>query len=454
MPFRDITFLLIWLYLIPVSIFRPWIGVLAWYWLAYFVPHGLTWGFARTLPVAVGIGGATLLGFVMSKERKPLPRSPVTYFMLACAIDFTLTTIFAHNRELAFGKWEWVSKVLLMTFVMMSLFQDRVRLRWLYMVAALGLGFYGFKGGLWVLMTGGGELVLGPEKSFFEDNNTLGLALGMILPVLLYLSREEKRRWLKWFLRLTFSLSIIAMIFTYSRGAFLGLLAILSILVWRSPWRMRFGVTILLAVLIGAPLAPDRLWERLGSIAQQDSAETRDQSSASRLEAWQTAWKIGLSNPVMGAGFRALQNADLWLRYFGEGYFKAYDPHSVYFEVLEEHGFLGVGFYFGALVSALVILRRLRKRWRNDPDHGYISHYAEMLQLSFCPFLVSGVFLGVAYFDLYFLLLGTVAVLHELSRVAETAAMPASAAKEGPRSVVRARPIAVLSRPRRRPRHA
>src|SRR5437867_3824130 len=28
MPFRDITFLLIWLYLIPASLIRPWIGIL------------------------------------------------------------------------------------------------------------------------------------------------------------------------------------------------------------------------------------------------------------------------------------------------------------------------------------------------------------------------------------------------------------------------------------------
>ena len=127
-----------------------------------------------------------------------------------------------------------------MTFVTMSLFQDRARLRWLYMVPALGIGFYGFKGGIWVLVTGGGELVFGPDMSFFADNNTLGLALCMVLPILLYLSRDEKRQWLKRILQVTFCLSIISIIFTYSRGAFLGLFVILSVLIWRSPWRMRF----------------------------------------------------------------------------------------------------------------------------------------------------------------------------------------------------------------------
>src|SRR5215471_15167202 len=284
MPFRDIAFVLVWLYLIPASLIRPWIGVLAWYWIAYFVPHGLSWGFARRLPVALAIGGATLVGFALTKDKKPVPRCAITFFMLAFVVDYTLTTILAHNRELALGKWEWVSKVLLMTFVTMSLFQDRARLRWLYLVAALGLGYYGFKGGIWVFLTGGGELVMGPDLSFFADNNTLGLALCMNLPILLYLSREEKRPWLKWFLRLTFGLSIIAIIFTYSRGAFLGLVTVLSILIWRSPWRLRFAAAIVILALVGAPLAPERLWTRLGSISEQESAETRDQSAAARIE--------------------------------------------------------------------------------------------------------------------------------------------------------------------------
>src|SRR2546427_379790 len=100
---RDVVFLLLWMGLIPASFFRPWIGILAWYWIAYMVPHGQTWGFARTLPVAIGIGAATLLGFLFSNDRKSLPRSRVTFFMLAFSVDFTLTTIVAHNPELAFG---------------------------------------------------------------------------------------------------------------------------------------------------------------------------------------------------------------------------------------------------------------------------------------------------------------------------------------------------------------
>jgi probable O-glycosylation ligase (exosortase A-associated) len=423
---RDVVFLIVLIGLVPVSLSRPWVGVLAWYWLAFMVPHGLTWGFARTLPVAMLIGGATLLGWVFTKDRKPIPRTWTTFALLLLAAHFTLTTMLAYDPQEAWGKWDWVSKALLMTFVAMSLVQDRVRLRWLYMVTALSLGFYGLKGGIWVLRSGGSERVFGPDMSFFADNNTLGLALCMILPMLLYLSREEPRPWLKKILQVTFFFTIIAILFTYSRGAFLGLLIILAALIWRSPWRLRFGIALLIGALVAAPLLPEGLWERIQSIGEQKSEETRDHSTQGRVEAWRTAWNIALDHPFTGRGFRALWNPDIWIMYSGlelEGP-RTTDAHSLYFEVLAEHGFVGFGLYLLVLASTLTTLRRIRKRWRGHPEHGYLAVYAEMTQLCLYPFLVAGAFIGVAYFDLYFYFVGASVMLRSLSDQAEKALAP------------------------------
>lgn len=426
---RDILLLVIMIGLVPVSMARPWIGVLGWSWIAYMVPHGLTWGFGRTLPVAMLIGGATLVGLLFAKDRRPIPRTPAVVFLVLFVIHFTLTALLGYYPGLSFGKWDWVTKSILFAFVTMSLFQNRERLRWLYMVMALGLGFYGLKGGLWVLRTGGGERVYGPDMSFFSDNNTLGLALCMVLPLMLYLSREEKRPWLKWLLRATFSFSIIAIIFTYSRGAFVGLTVMLAVLIWRSPWRLRFATAIVIVAFIAAPLLPQRLWDRIGSISGQESAETRDTSVEGRLQAWTTALHIATARPFTGGGFRALWNEDIWQRYHPGDYLKARDAHSVYFEVLGEHGFVGLGLYLAIMLSTLATLRRVRKRWRGHPKHGYLSRYAEMTQLSLYSFIVAGAFLGVAYFDLYFHLVATSAVLQVLSAQAlrETAPVPVAA---------------------------
>ncbi|MGH7299577.1 MAG: putative O-glycosylation ligase, exosortase A system-associated, partial [Candidatus Rokuibacteriota bacterium] len=410
------------------------------FWVAYFVPHSFTWGFARELPIAMMIGGAALAGFLFTRDRAPLPRSTNVLLLLAFAVHVTISTVLAHNPEMAWGKWDWVSKSLLMTFVTMCLFQDRSRLHWLYVVVATSFGLHGLKGGLYVLRSGGGNRVYGPDKSFFGDNNTFGLALCMALPMLLYLSRQESRVWLKRAYRLLFAFSIVAILFTYSRGAFVGLVVVLGILIWRSPWRLRFAAAILIAALVTTAVMPDRLRERIASIGAQDSSETRDSSVAGRLHAWQTASRIAAAYPVFGEGFRALWNEDLWEVYYGYTFVMARDAHSIYFEILAEQGFVGLGLYLALLANTLWMLARIRRRWRGHPEYGYLSAYAEMSQLCLYPFLVCGAFLGVAYFDFYFLLVATSAVLGSLSAKAEQeVAAPAA-------------PAPALLRPRRAPR--
>jgi probable O-glycosylation ligase (exosortase A-associated) len=252
----------------------------------------------------------------------------------------------------------------------------------------------------------------------------------MSLPLILYLAREEPRPWVKRLLYITFGFTILAIPFTYSRGAFIGLLVVLGILAWRSPRRLQFTAAVVLAVFMLAPLAPERLQKRMESILAQDSAETRDSSAAGRLEAWETAWNIAVTHPFFGEGFRVLWNDAVWDRFYGRTYLAARDAHSLYFEVLAEHGLLGFGIYLGILLSTLWSLRVIRKRWRGHPEHGYLSHYAEMTQLALYPYLVAGAFLGVAYFDLYFLLVGTTAVLHTLSLQAQSASTATPPAAE------------------------
>jgi probable O-glycosylation ligase (exosortase A-associated) len=198
-------------------------------------------------------------------------------------------------------------------------------------------------------------------------------------------------------------------------------MVVLGALAWRSAWRVRFGVALVALALLAAAVAPERLMERLESITIQDSAETRDTSTRGRLEAWQTATEIAVAHPFFGQGFRALWNEDLWDLHFGPGYLDSRDAHSIYFEVLAEHGFLGLGIYMLVLVSTFWTLRRVVKRWRGHAEHGYLATYAEMNRTALYPFLVNGAFIGVAYFDLYFLLVGISAVLGSLSSRAEAA---------------------------------
>jgi hypothetical protein len=103
-------------------------------------------------------------------------------------------------------RWQFISKVLMMTVVTIGIVDTFERLRILVMVTAGCFAFFVVKGLPLMIMTGGGFRLYGPPRSMVEDNNDLGLALNMTLPLLFFLSQTETARRLK---QLFFGLFII-----------------------------------------------------------------------------------------------------------------------------------------------------------------------------------------------------------------------------------------------------
>ncbi len=241
---RDYVLTAIVFALLPVCLARPWLGVLAWYWVGLMNPHRLTWSFAYTMPFAMLIAGATLLGAVIAKDRRPIPWNRELILMAILLAYFTLTTFYAWAPAYAWPQWEKVAKVIFMTFVATMFIYGKTRIRMLLLVVVASIGFYGFKGGIWSILHGGAERVQGPEGSFIEGNTFLGLALNMVIPVLVALARDENRRWLRQLLYVTAGLSVIASIFTYSRGAWLGLAVMIPLVLLQLKMRPRIVVAI------------------------------------------------------------------------------------------------------------------------------------------------------------------------------------------------------------------
>lgn len=400
--------------LLPACFFSPWIGVLVWSWIGYMNPHRLTWSFAYTMPFAQMVAIATLSGLLFTKDRMPLPRRREVYLLLTLWGVFLASTFNALHPDPAWEQLTKVSKILLMTFVTLLLFQDRRKLRVLFYVIALSIGFFGLKGGIWAVATGGANSVLGPPGSFIEGNTDLGLALNMVLPILLLLSRDERRPWLRYLLRATFGFSIIAVLFTYSRGAVLGLAVVLPLMLLKSRIRLAIIPLALVAVLFGKPLIesvmPAPWLERMGTIGTPEE----DASASMRLNAWRVAYLLALDHPLLGAGFRPF-SPEVYLRYSpDERWNDNQDAHSIYLQVLAEHGFTGLALYGGLILSTLASLRQIVRRSRRDPGERWLGDAARTLEVSLAGFLVSGAFLSISYFDLFFHVIAMTTILRLL----------------------------------------
>jgi probable O-glycosylation ligase (exosortase A-associated) len=411
MPIRDVLVSTVIFGSLPFCFLRPWVGVLVWSWVGYMNPHRLTWSFAHDMPFAQMVAIATLCGLILTKEKYPLPAVREVYLLVVFSLTIFLSTLFAYYPEAAWEQFDKVWKILLMTFVTMVLFQDPKKVRALVWVIALSIGFYGLKGGIYVVRSGGAYHVLGPEGSFIEGNTEIGMALNMVLPFLILLRREARSPWLRHFLSIVFGFSIVAILGTYSRGAFLGLLVVMTLLFLKSRAKLLAAVLLAIAIPLGMSTLPEKWFGRMETIQTYE----KDRSAMGRVEAWGVAYQMGKDRPLLGFGFRPFTQA-MFSRY---GYSRGRDAHSIFFQVLAEHGFTGLILYAGLIVSSFLTLRRLKRVSRTDPSLQWLYNYSQMLQASFAAYVVCGAFLSMSYFDLFYHLVAIVIILKKLVLVHE-----------------------------------
>ena len=422
---RDLVVVLIVCGSIPLILARPWYGVLVWAWLGYMNPHRLAWGFAYNLPFAQVVAVVTLAAMLFSSDKKKLPWSSTLFFWLFLIVWMNVTTLFAIDPESARIEWDRTMKIQLISLVTLLIMHGRQRITALAAVIALSLGFFGIKGGIFTVLTGGGYRVYGPPGSFIEDNNALGLALVMTLPLLWFLQLQASRKWLQWALYGAIGLTAFAILSTQSRGAFLAIVAMFGFLWLKSPKKIWTGAALLVTLPFMFLAMPSSWHERMSSIENYQE----DGSAMGRINAWWFAFNLAKERPLVGGGFDTF-SPELFQRYAPDPD-DFHDAHSIYFEMLAEHGFVGFFLFLALGFSAFSSAQRVIRRARDSPQLAWARDLAGMVQTSLVGYAIGGAFLGLAYFDLYYHLVAIVLLLRshvdeELATIAreETPAGP------------------------------
>jgi len=417
---RDVLVLSIVLGSVPICFVNPYFGVLMWYWITYFNPHRFTWGIAYGFPVALVVAAPTLAGLLFTRKaiRSLGIRESLLLMLLWVWFAFTYIhaqgiPLFADNMADAAYEMSHVSKILLITFAMVLVVTTKERLRGLMLVTAGSLGLLAVKGALFGLRTAGDSRVWGPPDSFLADNNAFGLALNMCLPLLFFLARDEKRRWLRVSLRVMFLCTIVVVLLTYSRGALLGLAVVLTAIIFKSRHRVAGVVVALFAAFLVLSFAPPAWMDRMGQFAQGHL----DSSAEERLISWGTSWNLAHDYPLTGGSFDVLPNVNVFQRYQPRPLpmgFLSSAPHSIYFQLLADHGFPGLFLFLLIIASCFWSLRRIRRTARWNPSVSYLVNYSHMVEVAILGFMISGAFLGFVYLDVIYQMIGLVAVLKML----------------------------------------
>lgn len=419
---RSIILLVVMVLAVPICFVSPYFGVMMWYWVSYFNPHRFTYGFTYGLPVAFIVAVPTLLGLVFAKKSLRSLLTVESLLLLALWIWYTVTYLHAESVPLFAGHMKdaqyeivHISKILLMTFVMIVIINTKERLRNVLLVSAGSLGILAFRGIVFGLRTSGESRVWGPPDSFLADNNGFGLALNVCLPILFFLARSETRRWLRYTLWLLFACGLGSVLLTYSRGGLLGLGVVLVMLTLKSRHKIIGGMLLATAGILVITFAPDTWMERMDRFLKGEL----DQTATQRIVAWHTAWRFSQDYPVMGGGFNVLPNVSVFQRYQARplpGDLLSCGPHSIYLQLLADQGFVGLSLFLLLVGSCFWTLYLMRSRAKRIPEAAWVIDYAHMLEVGLIAFMVGGTFLGFVYLDLIYQVIGTVVVLKVIFR--------------------------------------
>lgn len=392
---RDIAVTLAVFASLPFILKRPWIGILVWSWLGFMNPHRLAWGFSTTLPFAQIVALTTLAAMLFSKEPKKLTWTREGVIMLTFLGWTLVTTSFALYPALAWEQFIKVFKILFMIYVAMILINSRERLHWLVVTIALSIGFYGVKGGIFTISTGGAYHVNGPSGSFISGNNELGLALAVTIPMLYYIVLQTKRPNIRYGLIAAMVLCALAALGTQSRGAMLGLAGMAGFLWLKSRKKIGVGLLIAVSVAVLLPLMPDEWYARMGTIHTYE----QDESAMGRINAWTMAFNLA-KDRIVGGGFECFQYGAFVL--YAPVADNVHDSHSVYFQVLGHHGFLGLAIFLALALTTWLSAGRVLRQAKKDPELKWLADLMAMVQVSMIAYFLAGAFLGMAYFDYYY----------------------------------------------------
>ncbi|MCC6531334.1 MAG: putative O-glycosylation ligase, exosortase A system-associated [Burkholderiales bacterium] len=418
---RDVLFTLLMAGALPAVLRWPWVGVMLWTWLSVMSPHRLTWGFAWNQPWAQMVAVATLLGMLFSSDRKHIPVTRVTVALLLMPLWMAVTSVFA--LEDPWFMLTKVGKIYFMLFVTLALLHTRKHIEILVWIIAGSIAFYGVKGGLFTIRISGGERVWGPSGSYIEDNNALAAAVIMCIPLLYYIRMTVNNAWVKRGMLVCMALCGFSVIGSHSRGALLAGVAMCALLWWRG--KNKF-LGLIAGVCIGVALvvfAPEKWETRMSTITTHE-----DGSAQGRINAWAMAVNLVQDRPIVGGGFDV----------FAPTAFARWAPspavqgaHSVYFQMLGEHGFPGLFLYLTLGMMSWSLASWIRKNAKGRADFEWAYWLASMCQVSLVGFAVGGAFLNLAYWDVPYTLIVAL-VLTRVLMEKEIVKEPEPSAVRGP----------------------
>lgn len=305
-----------------------------------------------------------------------------------------VSMLLPHSRALATGKFLAVLGYSILFLLITRIVTTRTRLRGV-VFALLAAHF--------TLLAANPNVLLEPDTrnyiegaTFLGDGNDFGLSLCILLPLAIELA-QSARRWVVQLLAWgSAGVVVLAITATQSRGAALGVAAILAYNWLRSPRKLR---AFLASAAVGLSIllyAPPEFFARMGTVTSGQV----DGSAQGRIDAWKAGLGMGFNNPILGVGAGS----------FGPRWGKT--AHSTYVLALAELGLPGLACVLALVFGNLRLNRSLQRRLRTQagtlPEEVVARDVGMLFATSAATvaFAVAGAFLSATYYPHLFVVTG------------------------------------------------
>lgn len=365
----------------------------------YFRPYELIPALSSFKTMAFYVGILTLLVFVISQftlEGNLTARPREVNLILLVGLAALLSIPLAIDPREA---WENFSDLLIKTIVIFIVLVNVVRtesrlkiLFWLVLAVSIYLSANvildyraaNFRIGLAETNT---QRIGGAIKGLFDNSNDLALHLVTIIPIAFVLAIEKKGLIRKAvYLPITL-LMIAAVIITFSRGGFLGLIAMTLVLVRKLSRRNRTAAfaTLVFGVIFFLLVAPAAYSGRLATIF--DSTSDITGSSSQRTQVLKRSILVALRYPIFGVGIGNFHHKS----------FQELGTHNAYTQVAAETGIAAMICYILFLLHPLRKLRMIERELYERNETSRFYYLSIGIQASLVGYMVASFFAAVAY---------------------------------------------------------
>lgn len=420
---RDLVFVLILPLLLFAAWKRPFIALGLNMWTALLFPNGWMYGFATSIRANLILALVMFISYGKSEDKGKFKFDPIMTTLTLFAVWFTITSVFAlHDSAVVWDFWFRVIKILIPAYFAILIIQKKIHFDFMFWSMLFSVGFFGVVEGLKWVASGGGHAIEGlPGHSLF-DRNELSIAFSMTIPVALYLRNQygSKSKIVSLGILGVVLLLVLAILGTNSRGGFAALMALGGYLFIKSKRKVLLLILASICAIVAVQFLSDKWFDRMNTIQKADG----DSSFMGRVIAWKITTIMVSERPIFGGGFKAVENTPNWnlmaMRWDEFSWFSTGDAypgpvaraaHSVYFQLLGDHGPIGLFIYLLIIALCFVKNGRVIKRGRKIGAPPWMMDAAVTLQLSLFVFCFGGLTLSFSYFDMTYMLFALSAIL-------------------------------------------